>query len=79
MVLLEDPRNEGAMPKVVSSMKKTQREEGDRMNDGWKGEVDESTSIILTFDNTGTVAVLTTSLAVRTPGDIGVVIQGEKV
>ncbi|KAG8873293.1 hypothetical protein FRB98_009097 [Tulasnella sp. 332] len=72
MVLMDDPRNAGEIPKVTSNMVKTKREEGISGDaDGWKGEVDEHTSIVLTFEKTGSVALLTTSLAVRTPGDMG--------
>lgn len=79
MILMDDPRNGGDMPKVTATMIKTTREPGTREDDCWKGEVDDSTSIVLTFEKIGAVAVLTTSLAVRTPGDMGVIIQGEKV
>ncbi|KAG8977791.1 hypothetical protein FRB93_011761, partial [Tulasnella sp. JGI-2019a] len=54
MVLMDDPRNRGEMPKISTSMVKTVRE-GDGAHDeddGWKGEVDESTTIVLTFDRT---------------------------
>ncbi|KAG8854687.1 hypothetical protein FRB96_007372 [Tulasnella sp. 330] len=79
IALMDDPRNCGEMPKVVASMVKTKREDGVSDDaDGWKGEVDEHTSIVLTFEKTGSVAILTTGLALKTPKHTGLVIQGEK-
>lgn len=77
MVLWKHPMNQKAMPKVVASVVKTSP--GTEPTDGsWKGEVDDFTSVTLEFEKLGAVAILTTSLSVRTPRD-GVVIQGEKV
>ena len=70
LVLFNDPRNKKKLPNIAASMLKS--------NVGSSGQVDETTTIALTFENTGASAILSSSLVVKTFGD-GIVIQCEKV
>jgi len=75
LVLFDDPRNERTMPVVTASMMMTSGEG----QDGWKGPVDEHTSVTLTFEKIRATAVLMSNLSVKTPHGSCVLIQGEKV
>jgi len=78
MVLMDHPRNEGQMPTITSSTIKTVRGPGADADDGWEGAVDHTTSVFLTFEKIGAVAVLTSSSSLMSPTNRGVLVQCEK-
>ncbi|KAG8959921.1 hypothetical protein FRC03_007291 [Tulasnella sp. 419] len=78
MTLFDDPDNQVNGQKIAPIVHASMILSQGKPEDGWKGPVDESTSITLTFEKLHATAVLTTSLLCHTTYGRSVLIQGDK-